>query len=114
MIKTITVLFSVVLSALLCVVLSGDALLAQEAATSAPGEGLKDEQMNVRPEWVQLMSEFPDRFMSGSDNFVGAPGGRRVGPPSFADIWAILNQLPEELQRTVGRANAARVYSLGE
>ena len=78
------------------------------------GEALMDEDMKIRPKWLELISEFPDRFMVGADEFVSAPGGWSAGPPSFVDTWAILNQLPEELRNKVGCENAARVYHLSE
>ena len=78
------------------------------------GEALMDENMKIRPKWLELISEFPDRFMIGADEFVSAPGGWSAGPPSFVDTWAILNQLPEGLKSKVGRENAARVYHLSQ
>ena len=71
-----------------------------------------DENGAVRPEWLGLMNEFPDRFMIGADDFIGASGARRGGPPSFAGTWAVIEQLPEGLREKVGRENAAKVYSL--
>lgn len=74
------------------------------------GEGLMGEDMRIRPEWLELMTEFPDRFMIGADDFISAPGKRGAGPPSFVDTWAIIDQLPEALRSKVGHENAARVY----
>lgn len=65
----------------------------------------------LKQEWRKVIEEFPDRFMVGSDEFVGSPGARRM-PKSFAQTWAILAQLPPALARKVGRENAVRVYKL--
>ena len=78
------------------------------------GEGLMDENLKIRPKWLELISEFPDRFMIGADDFIGAPGSWSAGPPSFVDTWAIIDQLPEDLRSKVGRENAARVYRLSK
>lgn len=82
--------------------------------TFQAGEGLMDADMKVRSEWLQLMSEFPDRFMIGADEFIGHSGRHHAGPPSFEATWAIINQLPEELRNKIGRENARRVYRLND
>ena len=66
----------------------------------------------IKPEWRQLIGEFPDRFMIGSDEFVGIPGVTRRMPKSFALTWALLEQLPSDLAWKIGHENAARVYNL--
>ncbi len=76
------------------------------------GEGIMDEDMRIRPDWFELLTEFPDRFMIGADDFISAPGKRSAGPPSLADTWAIIDQLPEALRNKVGYENAARVYRI--
>ena len=59
------------------------------------------------------MSDFPDRFMIGADDFIGFPNTQRqVGAPSFEDTWSLVPQLPEDLRRKVGSENAARLYHL--
>jgi predicted TIM-barrel fold metal-dependent hydrolase len=66
-----------------------------------------------RPEWTRLFARFGDRFMVGSDEFVGTgPGGRRIGPPSFADTWALIRELPPPLRPKIAHENARRVYRL--
>lgn len=69
--------------------------------------------MTLRPEWVQLLRDFPDRFMVGADEFIGIPERTTPkGPPSFEDTWRIIQQLPDDVREQVGRLNAARVYRL--
>lgn len=67
----------------------------------------------VRPEWLALFQEFPDRFVIGSDQFFSSQTVRRRMPQSFEETWAILDQLPPELARKIGGKNAARIYHLG-
>ncbi|MFQ5615663.1 MAG: amidohydrolase family protein [Anaerolineales bacterium] len=71
-----------------------------------------DESWQLRPEWLELISDFPDRFMIGGDEFVGIPGRTPNRPQSFEETWAILDQLPPDLARQVGHDNAARIYNL--
>lgn len=69
----------------------------------------------IRPEWVRLISDFPDRFMIGTDDFFGAPistFGKKNLPTTSEETWSIVNQLSADLARKVGRDNAARVYNL--
>lgn len=75
---------------------------------------LVDAHWRIRPEWLTLMKAFPNRVMIGGDEFVsGSAGGRRM-PQSFEEMWSLLDQLPMELARNVGRDNAARVYPLSD
>jgi len=77
------------------------------------GNKFAGEDLQISPEWVNLMSDYPDRFMVGADEFVGIPDKTPVkGPPSFEDTWSIIKQLPPGLRAKVGRDNAARVYRL--
>lgn len=77
------------------------------------GNKLADEDLKIRPEWVRLIRDFPDRFVVGADEFVGIPDRTtRKGPPSFEDTWFIIKQLPPDLRAKVGRENAARIYRL--
>jgi len=77
------------------------------------GNKFAGEDLRILPEWVSLMSDYPDRFMVGADEFVGIPDKTPTkGPPSFEDTWSIIRQLPPGLQAKVGRDNAARVYRL--
>ncbi len=71
-----------------------------------------NENWKIRPEWTLLIAEFPDRFMIGSDEFVGIPGRTPRRPQSFEETWRILGQLPGALAAKIGYENAARVYNL--
>jgi len=63
---------------------------------------------SVSPEWLQLFREFPDRFVMGSDQHYPEPA---TGPQRWEAISALLQQLPPDLQRSMGTENAARLLS---
>jgi hypothetical protein len=71
-----------------------------------------DENWEIRPEWLDLIGDYPDRFMIGSDEFIDPSGRVARGPSSFSQTWSILDLLPPELARQVGHDNAVRVYNL--
>ena len=84
----------------------------------APQNHPVDSAGALKPEWLQLLAEFPDRFVIGGDQFIFAPGPG--GLPGFAQrapvvrekTRALLEQLPPELARKIGIDNASRLYRL--
>lgn len=79
---------------------------------SLPQNRPLDENGGIRPEWVDLIRSFPDRFLIGSDQFYGIPGLTPKRPPSSRGPRAFMNQLPQDLARKVGYENAIRIYRL--
>lgn len=73
-----------------------------------------DAARRIRPEWMSLFKDFSERFVVGSDEFVGISGqSRRSGPPSFEATWRpLLKQLPPKILDKIGGGNAARIYRL--
>ncbi len=76
---------------------------------------------DVNPEWIQVVQEYPDRFVFGSDSFLVDPGaksgtaGRIFAERSKAQrmgIRRVMMALPRELARKVGYENAERLYRL--
>ena len=65
----------------------------------------------IRPEWLQLFRDFGDRFVIGSDQHYPEPP---KGPQRWQSAVLLLNQLPPELQRRIGRENAMRIYHLSD
>jgi hypothetical protein len=65
---------------------------------------------NIRPEWLQLIADFPDRIMIGSDQFFGIPGLTPPRPPSFESTWNLINELPGNLASRVSEDNVRAVY----
>ncbi len=75
----------------------------------------------LRPEWLRLLQDFPDRFVLGGDQFILAPGTRASGPAvAFAQragmmlerVRVLLGALPPDLARAVASGNAVRIYRL--
>ncbi len=60
----------------------------------------------VRPGWIAMLRAFPDRFVIGSDHFVGEDTVRLEHARRFIDA------LPPDLAELVGRENALRLYRL--
>jgi predicted TIM-barrel fold metal-dependent hydrolase len=61
----------------------------------------------IRPEWLQLLQEFPDRFLAGSDQHYPEPVAALQRRQA---VMLLLNQLPPELQRKIAAENALRLY----
>lgn len=67
----------------------------------------------IKPQWLALVSEFPDRFMLGSDAFYGPAGSERgATDEGLQNLRSLLAQLPPDVARQVGRDNAIRLYRL--
>lgn len=76
------------------------------AAALAPNGRLK-------PGWVQLVADFPDRFMLGSDAFYSGEGiARGSGDEGLANLRALIEQLPAQAAAKVASENAVRIYRL--
>ncbi len=71
-----------------------------------------DRAGQIVPEWLDLLQEFPDRFVIGTDEFFCPPGGGKSPPQSFEETWNMVGQLPAELAAKIGRENAERIYRL--
>lgn len=88
--------------------------VSQEYETFGLGNKIaKEPSLELDEGWLQLLRDFPDRFMVGADEFVGITGKTtRKGPPSLEDTWTLIAKLPEDIRAKVGRDNALRVYRL--
>ena len=71
-----------------------------------------DKNGKIKPEWKDLISEFPNRFVVGSDQFYSVPGTRRIGPPSTELTWELVNQLPSDVASKVVCDNTRTIYRL--
>ncbi|OGF68015.1 MAG: hypothetical protein A2Y62_20460 [Candidatus Fischerbacteria bacterium RBG_13_37_8] len=71
-----------------------------------------DDNWKIYPEWVKFMTDFSDRIVVGSDDFMGMIKQQARPKDSFKETWRIMEQLPEEIARKIGRSNAVRIYNL--
>jgi hypothetical protein len=60
----------------------------------------------VKPEWLKLFEDFPDRFIIGSDQHYPEPNG----PQRWEEAVLLFNQLPANLRKRIGTENAAHIY----
>jgi predicted TIM-barrel fold metal-dependent hydrolase len=60
----------------------------------------------LKPDWLALLSAFPDRFVLGSDQFYD----RRL--ERINNVRRIVDALPADLARQIGRENPPKIYRL--
>jgi predicted TIM-barrel fold metal-dependent hydrolase len=61
---------------------------------------------DIRPGWIAMLRAFPDRFMIGSDQFLGEDAER------WQESRRLIDALPPDLKLRVASENARRVYRL--
>lgn len=70
-----------------------------------------DNNGRLKPEWLALFEEFPDRFVIGSDEII-RPANDHPSAGSIRSTASLLEQLPEPLKKKIGYENAGRVYKV--
>ncbi|MBI4277341.1 MAG: amidohydrolase family protein [Armatimonadetes bacterium] len=68
----------------------------------------------IAPEWLEVIKAFPERFLTGSDQFYLSPRSQQRFPRHVEASIRFLSLLPPELARRVGYENARRLFKLGE
>jgi predicted TIM-barrel fold metal-dependent hydrolase len=90
--------------------------MSVRAARGAPHPAFAlDENGRLKPGWLKLFEEFPDRFVLGSDMFhPPQPGAVRaqVMKAALDNLRALVDQLPPDLARRIALENAGRLYRL--
>jgi hypothetical protein len=75
----------------------------------------------IRPGWLRLLQNFPDRFVVGGDQFIASPSVRGMGPglifsqraPMIRERTRVfLKTLSPDLSRKIAVENATRLYRL--
>jgi predicted TIM-barrel fold metal-dependent hydrolase len=61
----------------------------------------------IKPDWLALFKEFPDRFVIGSDQHYPEPEGAEQ---RWQEAVRLFNQLPADVRRKIGTENVARIY----
>ena len=61
----------------------------------------------VKPEWLQVFRDFPDRFVMGSDQHYPMPDD---AVQRWQGVVQLFNALPPDLQRKFGTENVYRIY----
>jgi predicted TIM-barrel fold metal-dependent hydrolase len=80
---------------------------------SVPENRPIEREVRLKPQWLKVIKEFPDRFIIGSDHFFGSPKMRgRVGPPSVEPTNKFFTLLPPDLAGKIGIENPKRLFKL--
>lgn len=70
---------------------------------------------NLKPFWLALFRDFPDRFVIGTDFFHSTWTDSQRGPSeeSLHNYRATLAQMPPELAEALAHGNAEKIYRIG-
>jgi len=68
----------------------------------------------LKPAWIELLRDFPDRFVIGTDFFHSPGSGAQIGAgeETLEHYRAALAQLPAALAEAIARGNAEKIYRL--
>ena len=61
----------------------------------------------IKPEWLKLFTDFPDRFVIGSDQHYPEP---KDADKRWQETILLLNQLPADVRKKIGTENVAHIY----
>jgi hypothetical protein len=67
----------------------------------------------ITPEWLKLFTDFPDRFVIGTDQHY-ASGKPMTGPQRWQTAVLLLNQLPGDLRQKIAKENALHIFPIAE
>jgi len=70
-----------------------------------------DAEGKLRSEWLALFTDYPDRFLIGSDEIVKASNDH-PSAGSMAATVSLVDQLPDDLKTKIGSENAHAIYRL--
>ncbi len=87
--------------------------LRVSATGPAPVAAL-DGDKKLKPVWLALLRDFPDRFVIGTDFFHGSGSapGRGAAEEALENYRTLIAQLPPPLAEAVAHGNAERIYGL--
>lgn len=61
----------------------------------------------IKPEWMKLFTDFPDRFVIGSDQHYPEP---KDADRRWQETILLFNQLPADVRKKIGTENVAHLY----
>jgi predicted TIM-barrel fold metal-dependent hydrolase len=61
----------------------------------------------IKPDWYKLFTDFPDRFVLGSDQHYPEPKGEDM---RWQQLILLFNQLPPDVRKKIGTENIAHIY----
>ena len=65
------------------------------------------EDGKIKPDWLKLFTDFPDRFIIGSDQHYPEPKGQ---DRRWQEDVLIFNQLPSDVRKKIGTENIVSIY----
>jgi predicted TIM-barrel fold metal-dependent hydrolase len=74
-----------------------------------PGKNYPLADGKLRPEWLKLFQDFPDRFIIGTDQHYPEP---KEAVQRWQTAVLLFNQLPSDLRRKIGTENILHVYGM--
>jgi len=78
-----------------------------KADPDAQGKNYPMANGRIKPEWLKLITDFPDRFVIGSDQHYPQP---QTGKQRWQEVVLLFNQLPVAVRKRVGTENVAHIY----
>jgi predicted TIM-barrel fold metal-dependent hydrolase len=66
-----------------------------------------DADGKIKPDWLALIHDFPDRFVIGSDQHYPEP---HDAVQRWQEVVRLLNQLPEDVREKIGTQNIGHIY----
>jgi len=73
---------------------------------------ISEDRKTIKAEWLQLIEDFPDRFLIGTDQFYVASGAKPIGPQKTEATKRLMTLLPPKLARQIGTINPIRIFNL--
>jgi predicted TIM-barrel fold metal-dependent hydrolase len=61
----------------------------------------------IKPDWLKLFTDFPDRFVIGSDQHYPEP---KDADKRWQETILLFNQLPADVRKKIGTENVAHIY----
>lgn len=72
-----------------------------------------DTEGKLKPQWLDLIKRYPDRFLLGSDSFYDRDGiARGSSEEGLENLKLLIDALPEPAKSAVASGNAIRLYKL--
>jgi predicted TIM-barrel fold metal-dependent hydrolase len=81
-----------------------------KADPASPGKNFPMADAKIKPEWLKLFQDFPDRFIIGSDQHYGPTSTLNL--PRAQTTVLLLNQLPSGVREKIGMQNALHIFGL--
>jgi predicted TIM-barrel fold metal-dependent hydrolase len=63
----------------------------------------------IKPNWLKLFEDFPNRFIVGTDQRYGPKRTPLIGPQRWGAVVGLLNQLPAEVRSRIALDNVRRL-----